>query len=441
VASFTQGLSASAVESRLLVSLQELQRAESNALLWFCEIRDRRLYRELECSSIWQYAQERLGFSKTKTAYFLRLAKSFQELPALRQSVVAGEITWTQAREVVKVATPRTESVWIERAKNSSRRELEREVARTRVRAKAKRRARTQGNLLDPVDGSGAAESHGVESSAASDPGLASGERQAGPSSNPAPAVDAMDVPASVTLRFSPEQYARWEAAMAELQASGERSGREAVALYAAEVAANITRVNSGKVNSKSEVRETLVPAGSISETDEPTLETAGPVVEAATSRPGSSAEAPAHSMPLSRRPSGSQIFIRRCPDCEVKAVMTTRGDLPLSQATFERLLCDARVHTPGGRNEARIPDRLRRAVLERDGYRCRAPGCGRTRFIEVHHRSLRENGGPNKLKNLISLCSGCHDVFHARERRERRPQTPRGEGARPVVLGPAPPA
>jgi len=79
-------------------------------------------------------------------------------------------------------------------------------------------------------------------------------------------------------------------------------------------------------------------------------------------------------------------------------------------------------MRIPGGRNTARIPDRLRRAALERDGYRRRAPGCGRTRFVHVHHRALRRNGGANRLDNLITLCAGCHHVFHDLEKPGRLP-------------------
>jgi len=401
MSTFVPDLAASDVETRLRTALHALQRAECDALIWFCEIRDRRLYRDLGCSSIWQYAIERLGFSRTKTAYFLRLAKSFHALPALKQSVAAGEITWTQAREVVKVATPRTESTWIERAKTSSRRELERQVASTRARAEARTRVHTQCRLGTEGD---AGKGRGVSGSAVEVEGTpGSGACVAG-------GLDATDdvieAPVTVTLRFTPEQYARWEAATARLQAETRESDPETLVLGAVETAADITRVNSASRTRHNALQDSSASCGGSADSGTTELQAEEPPLESR----------PTYGSAQTR----AQIFIRRCPDCERAAAITTRGDLRLHETTFERLLCDSRIHMPGGKNTARIPDRLRRAALERDGYRCQAPGCGRTRFVHVHHRAMRENGGGNRLENLITLCSGCHHVFHDLEKRGR---------------------
>jgi 5-methylcytosine-specific restriction endonuclease McrA len=69
-----------------------------------------------------------------------------------------------------------------------------------------------------------------------------------------------------------------------------------------------------------------------------------------------------------------------------------------------------SRREEPGG-----VPGRLRRAVMERDRFRCRAAGCRGTGFLAVHHVVPRERGGGNTLENLITLCAGCHRVLHAR--------------------------
>ena len=49
----------------------------------------------------------------------------------------------------------------------------------------------------------------------------------------------------------------------------------------------------------------------------------------------------------------------------------------------------------------------LRRAVLERDGYRCRE--CGRSGALEVDHVVRRHDGGSDALDNLQSLCRDHH--------------------------------
>lgn len=50
----------------------------------------------------------------------------------------------------------------------------------------------------------------------------------------------------------------------------------------------------------------------------------------------------------------------------------------------------------------------VRRAALDRDGWRCRA--CGKAGRLQVDHILRLEDGGePYDLDNLQSLCIGCH--------------------------------
>ena len=111
----------------------------------FAEINRRKLYRELGFSSIHLYATRALGFSRTKTYEFIRLADKLEELPRLKKRIETGEVPWTKAREVVKVATPETEDEWLKLAETKSRRELEHEVARSRA---ARDRDESQGELV-----------------------------------------------------------------------------------------------------------------------------------------------------------------------------------------------------------------------------------------------------------------------------------------------------
>ena len=56
----------------------------------------------------------------------------------------------------------------------------------------------------------------------------------------------------------------------------------------------------------------------------------------------------------------------------------------------------------------SRAWDRVRRAALERDNYRCRA--CGMPGDLEVHHiRRLEHGGAPLALANVRTLCRSCH--------------------------------
>ena len=52
---------------------------------------------------------------------------------------------------------------------------------------------------------------------------------------------------------------------------------------------------------------------------------------------------------------------------------------------------------------------KVRRAAIERDGYRCRACGRAAGRFEVDHIDPLSEGGAPYDLENLQTLCRPCH--------------------------------
>ena len=369
---FQSGLTADQAHARLRDSLQALQHAEKNAVLWFDEIRRRRLYRQLGYSSIHAYAAERLGFSKSRCSQFIRLTESLEKLPKLRGSVARGELAWTKVREVVKVASPANEARWIAEAKSCGRRQLEAKVKVCRERAQsAGRRDPAQASLLN------AAGSHLT-----------------------------CEAPVGVSLRFTPEQFARYEALVEQL-----RKRRLAAGL---------------PMGNLSPGREELMLAGlaSLMDSISMTHEDAGhaPIQEGEDAaqdpvheNPGTGSQIKTRTREFTRVNSGSpfQIVIHKCKDCGKASIVSSRGDLVLSPATMSRAECDSRMLRPGERNKASIPPGLRRRVLARDGHRCRAPGCGSTRFLEVHHVRPRSSGGGNEPENLVTLCAGCHQLLH----------------------------
>ena len=178
-ASFEAGVPAHHAHDSLRKSLAAVERAQHCALLWFSEISRRGLFRELGYSSMVSYASEELGFSAVKIRDFVRLARKLEELPRLKESVARGEVGYTKAREVIKVATPKTEARWVAEATKSSRKVLAAKVAQVRKTAQVRRANPTQPELL------------------------------------PAARIDAeliREVPVRVGMEMSPEQFARYEA-------------------------------------------------------------------------------------------------------------------------------------------------------------------------------------------------------------------------------------
>ena len=51
------------------------------------------------------------------------------------------------------------------------------------------------------------------------------------------------------------------------------------------------------------------------------------------------------------------------------------------------------------------------RAVLDRDGWRCR--NCGMRNNLHIHHIVFRSELGPDETWNLVCICQACHDLVH----------------------------
>ncbi len=94
---------------------------------------------------------------------------------------------------------------------------------------------------------------------------------------------------------------------------------------------------------------------------------------------------------------------------------MQGRPDLPVGSYVL-----DEDKQAP--QHDRKIPDDVRVAVLERDGFACRH--CGWTRellrpedprkFLELHHVEHHKDGGANTVDNLVTLCNVDHDMVHA---------------------------
>ncbi len=131
---FRPGLSAGKVHVALKQALENLLHAERSAVLWFGEVARRRLYLELGYATIHLYAERALGFSRSKTYQFLRLVEDLERLPVLKAAVTDGSVTWTKARTVAGIADSRTEKAWVGRARQTSVRRLQKDVARAKAR-------------------------------------------------------------------------------------------------------------------------------------------------------------------------------------------------------------------------------------------------------------------------------------------------------------------
>jgi 5-methylcytosine-specific restriction endonuclease McrA len=134
---FTPGRPAAQVDAALRQALAVCDRARECAALWFAEVQRRRLYRDLGYPSLETYATQELGFSQNRYWQFKRLADDLDRLPVLKEAVANGDLGWTKAQQVARVATPETQDHWVAMATTTGRRELEQAVRQLRRRKSA----------------------------------------------------------------------------------------------------------------------------------------------------------------------------------------------------------------------------------------------------------------------------------------------------------------
>ena len=68
---------------------------------------------------------------------------------------------------------------------------------------------------------------------------------------------------------------------------------------------------------------------------------------------------------------------------------------------------------TRAARAHQDIPPAVRRKVLRRDGGRCVVPGCRHATNVDIHHLTLRSEGGGHDEDGLVVLCSAHHRAQH----------------------------
>lgn len=59
------------------------------------------------------------------------------------------------------------------------------------------------------------------------------------------------------------------------------------------------------------------------------------------------------------------------------------------------------------------LPERVRRAVLDRDNYQCQSCGTSGENRLQLHHLEHRSQGGRHVEDNLVTLCAKCHRLIH----------------------------
>lgn len=97
------------------------------------QVRDEGLHRQLGYASIADYAEQALDLTLRQTRDLLQIGGMLAGLPALSDAFAEGRLSWTKARELIRVITPETEQAWVEAGIRHTSRTLEEMVAKSKL--------------------------------------------------------------------------------------------------------------------------------------------------------------------------------------------------------------------------------------------------------------------------------------------------------------------
>jgi HNH endonuclease len=92
---------------------------------WLVEARRQRVHEALGFATLLEYLERLFGYGPRLASERLRVAEVLTQLPALRDALAAGELSWSAAREISRVAVPATEAEWVAAATGKTVRQVE----------------------------------------------------------------------------------------------------------------------------------------------------------------------------------------------------------------------------------------------------------------------------------------------------------------------------
>lgn len=128
------------LHEKALTCAKNYKRCELELLNILTQIDQDKTYLAFGVSSLFRYCVELLKLSEADAAKFIQVVRKAAVVPELKTAIEMGEITTTKAARIAAVITQENHQTWIQTAKNSTHRELEREVASVQPKALTKER-------------------------------------------------------------------------------------------------------------------------------------------------------------------------------------------------------------------------------------------------------------------------------------------------------------
>ena len=335
-------------------------------------------FKKRGCSSAVHYGTAVLGLHLREARTCKRVAHRLRGLPSLTLAAESGSIPWSKLREIVRKASPETETYWIKLAGGHSYREIELLVRRTP-------RGALPGDVETACDSctselrcSLSDEAFAMLSQARRAYSLEKGEAVT--------TAEVLEWALVSYLASHPNEVGALEKVResTDRDIQAERARELPIVDKAREIAADMGLL--GEAPSAVNEEEPLVQAIG----GEPSVEL------------GATDE------------TGTVNFTKELAQDENDPQRVTSADSLVTQ-TWE----NPRLrYNPKSRHTTTAQ---KKEILRRDGWCCNTPGCPNKVWLHVHHLKAYSQGGTTEPQNLLCLCAGCLRRSHYEVRNHHR--------------------
>jgi len=102
------------------------------------QMAEENLFVKLGFTGPWDFLVKELHMSESQASYFQRVAQRARGIPRLKEAVLSGTLSLSQARRIVGVIDEATANEWIDAARTLKQKDLERKVASASPRRKVR---------------------------------------------------------------------------------------------------------------------------------------------------------------------------------------------------------------------------------------------------------------------------------------------------------------
>jgi hypothetical protein len=115
---------------KITESVKEYRKQEAILIDLVLEADFTKFYLELGYSSLFDYLSQGQGISAATVSNLITVARKSVTIPEMKEAIASGEVGLAKLRKVSSVITPQNKQEWIEKSKNLSCRDLEKEVSK-----------------------------------------------------------------------------------------------------------------------------------------------------------------------------------------------------------------------------------------------------------------------------------------------------------------------